>query len=107
VALVITDVSEEFISSIFKVERISELRTTLAVTIKWTVFLRSLLQLLVTANVVPSSLIPSTLMMVAIRFPETTVLTKAVGRHISDDGIIHSDRYENLKSCVSLTGWTM
>jgi hypothetical protein len=50
VALVRIDVSEKHIASIIKVKRTSELATTLAV------FLRSVLQFLVTANV-PSSLI--------------------------------------------------
>jgi hypothetical protein len=50
VAHVRTDVSEECIASIIRVTRIGE-----------PVFLRSVLRLLVTADVVPSSLIPVTL----------------------------------------------
>jgi hypothetical protein len=46
----LSDVLEERIASIIKAERISELGTALAVG-----FLRSVLQLIVTANVVPSS----------------------------------------------------
>jgi hypothetical protein len=61
VALVRTDVPEEIIASIIRVKRISELGTTLA-------SLRSVLQLLVTVNVVHSSTIIFTLMMEAIRF---------------------------------------
>jgi hypothetical protein len=53
VILVRTCVSVEGITSIIRVERIGELGTTLAVP----VFLRNLLQLLFTANVVPGSLI--------------------------------------------------
>jgi hypothetical protein len=46
-------------------------------------------QLLVTANVVPSSLTLFTLMMEAIRASETTVLTRATKQHIPEDGIPH------------------
>jgi hypothetical protein len=56
VALVRSDVSEERIASIIMVKRISEL---------------------VTANVVPSSLILFTMMMEVIRFNEMSVLTRA------------------------------
>jgi hypothetical protein len=42
------------------------------------------LQLLVTANVVPSSLNLFTLMMEAIRSTETSVLTRATQRHIPE-----------------------
>jgi hypothetical protein len=49
-ALVIADVSEERIASIIRVARIGELGTTLAAIRK----LRSMVGLLVTANVVPS-----------------------------------------------------
>jgi hypothetical protein len=58
-AFVRTDVMEERITSNIRVERISKLTATLAVT--------SSNQLLFTANVVPSSLILSTQMMEAIR----------------------------------------
>jgi hypothetical protein len=53
------DVSEEYIASIIMVTRIGELVTTLAVTKHR---LRSVLRLLVTANVIPSSPILFTLM---------------------------------------------
>jgi hypothetical protein len=69
--------------------------------------LRSVLQLLVTANVVPSSLIPFTLMIEAIRFSETSVLTRTASRHIAKDAIPHSHRRENLKSDIALTGWAL
>jgi demethoxyubiquinone hydroxylase (CLK1/Coq7/Cat5 family) len=72
-----TDISEERVASIIRVTRIGELGT-LAVTsnrstlrrntMRVTVFLRSILRLLVIANVVPTSPIPVTLMMEAICF---------------------------------------
>jgi hypothetical protein len=55
-------------------------------------------RLLLTANVVPSWSIPVTVMMVEIRFPKTSVLTKVIRRHIPEDGILHSHRRENLRS---------
>jgi hypothetical protein len=53
-------------------------------------FLRGLLQLLITANVVPCSLILFTLMMGAIRSFEMPALIRATQRHIPEDGILHS-----------------
>jgi hypothetical protein len=46
-------------------------------------FLRSLMQLLSTTNVVPNSQIV-TLMTEAIRFSETSVLTEATERHVPE-----------------------
>jgi hypothetical protein len=63
--------------------------------------------LLVTANVIPSSPILVTLMMEALNSSETSLLTKATWRNIPDDGILHSQRRENLKSYLALTGWTL
>jgi hypothetical protein len=60
-----------------------------------TTFLRSVLRLLVTANV-NSSPIFVTLMMEAIRSSEMSVLTRAKWRNIPEDGILHSHRRENL-----------
>jgi hypothetical protein len=45
--------------------------------------------LLVTANVVPFSLMLSTLMMEAIRSSKTSVLTRAIQRHVAEAGILH------------------
>jgi hypothetical protein len=55
----------------------------------WGVFLRSVLQLLGTANVVPVSPILVTLMMEAIRSSETSVLIRGTRRNNWDDGILY------------------
>jgi hypothetical protein len=57
-----------------------------------------LLQLLVTAIVVHSSLILVTLMMEALDSPETSVLKRTTQHNIPEDSILHSHRRENLKS---------
>jgi hypothetical protein len=73
VALVKTDVSEEFCAFFIRVTRIGKLGTTLAVTSNWCPlgFLRSMCHLLVTASVVPSSPILVTLMKEALSSCET------------------------------------
>jgi hypothetical protein len=92
VALVRTDVSEELCASIIRVIRISELGTSK----KYLVFLHSVRRLLVTANVAPSSLILVTLMMEALCYSKTSVLTRATWRTIPEDSILHSNRRVNL-----------
>jgi hypothetical protein len=54
-----------------------------------------------------SSPILFTLMMVAIRSSETSVLIRATRLNIPKDDILHSHRRENLKSYIVLTSWSM
>jgi hypothetical protein len=83
VALVRTDVSEEFSASTIK------------------------RRLLVTANVVPISQILVTLMVETLSSSETWVLTRAIRRNTPEDGILHSHRRENLESYIALAGWAL
>jgi hypothetical protein len=59
-------------------------------------------QLLVTANIVPSSQILVTLMMDALSSSETLILTRDTQHNITEDAILHSHRRENLKSLMYL-----
>jgi hypothetical protein len=76
VALVRTNVSEERIAYIIRVTGI--------------------IQLLVTANVIPSSPILVTLMMEAASSSQTSALTIATRRNIPRDGILREAEYQGL-----------
>jgi hypothetical protein len=100
VALVRTDVSEELNATFIRVTGMVELGTALALTsnLRMLVFLRNMRRLLVTASVVPSSPILVTLMMEALSFSGTLILTRATRRNIPEHAILHSHRREDFKS---------
>jgi hypothetical protein len=103
VVFVTTDVSEELIASLSRVIRNGQLGKTFAINSNWITLRRNTLQLLVTANVVPSSLILLTLMMEAMSFSETSVLIPLTWHRIPDDSIPHSHYNETLKSYTAMT----
>jgi hypothetical protein len=57
---------------------------------------------LIVVNAVSSSRILSILKMEAARSSETSVLTRFTRRHISEYGVLHSRRRENLKSYIEI-----
>jgi hypothetical protein len=64
------------------------------------IFLHSVPQLLLL-------LILFTEMMQAIYSSSYSVLTRATWRHITEDGILHSRRRENIKSYIESTDWAL
>jgi hypothetical protein len=84
VALVRTDISEERSASIIRVTRFGELGT-----LEISSNRRSLCRLLVIANVVLSSPLLVTLIIEALRSPETSVLTRAAWRKNTEGSILH------------------
>jgi hypothetical protein len=94
VARVSSDVSGERINSIILVTGIDERRTMYF-------FPRSVLRLLVTANVVSNSPIHDILMVGDDSSYETSVLITATLRNIPEDDILHSHHRENLKSYIA------
>jgi hypothetical protein len=90
VVLVTNDVSEENVTSIVRVERISELGTTLAVT-------------LFVTNVFPRFLILFILMMGAISSCDKSVLTRATRCHFPGGDILHSHGRKGLRSYIEQT----
>jgi hypothetical protein len=100
-ALVRTDVSEEYSIFIITLTKIGDVGTMLAVTGNRRM-LRSVHWMLVAANIVSRLLLLVTLLMKAVCSSATLVLTRATLHNIQENGILHSNRHENLK-CSSLS----
>jgi hypothetical protein len=64
-------------------------------------------RLLVTANVVLRLPILATLMMEALSSSEKSILTRATRCNIPEGNILRSQRRDNLKSYIALTGWAL
>jgi hypothetical protein len=86
VALVRTDISVERITSIIRVTRIGVLGTSAVSSNQRN--LRSMLRLLVTADVVRSSTNHFTLMMEALRSSETALIGRETRRNIPEEDIL-------------------
>jgi hypothetical protein len=104
VALVRTVVSKERSASIIRVTRIGKLGTLAVTNARCEEILCengitcSVLRMLVTANVVPTSPILVTLTMEVLRSSQKVGSYKDHTANIPDDGILHSHRREKLKS---------
>jgi hypothetical protein len=83
----------EYVAYVFRVEKISELRTALAIASN---------NLLVAASVVSNALILSTLKMEAICCSESSVPRRLTRHHIPEDGILHGNDSLNFMSIL----WT-
>jgi hypothetical protein len=79
----------------------------LAVTSNRRTLRRNTIRRLLIADNVPSSRILATLMMEAIHSSDTSVHARATRCNIPEVSILHSQRRENLKSYVALTGWAL
>jgi hypothetical protein len=97
-------ISDGRIAIIIRVKTFNELGT---ISSNYMLILRGMFQLLVTANVVLTSLIPLTLMMEAIRSSEMSVPTRTALPHIAEGDIHHSHRRKNLECYITLTGWAL
>jgi hypothetical protein len=112
VAIIRTDVSEERITSIDDRDTVTEALFSIChevhpirlFPVSYSVlFLRNMLRLVVTAIVVPSSLILLALMMQARHSSETSVLTRATRHHVpQDDNLLDVDIICGFAECTSV-----